>query len=168
MRAIRRDDRSRVHAFHSRLSCETIYLRYFAVLPALPEKMVERLTQVDYENRMVLVATTTFGDEEAIIAAVQYDRSAATSGEVAFVVQDGWQGLGIGTALLQHLAEYAHSCGIETLTAITMASNQRMLSLLRHSGFPLEWSHTGDELDAELDITQLPTATKCMQAVLGC
>jgi GNAT superfamily N-acetyltransferase len=164
MRAIRSDDRSRLHAFHSRLSSETIYLRYFAVLAALPEKMVERLTHVDYENRMVLVATKKLGDEEEIIAVVQYDRSAATSGEVAFVVEDGWQGLGIGTALLQHLAEYAHSCGIETLTAVTMASNQRMLSLLRHSGFPLVWSNTSGELDAELDITQVPAAAKCRVA----
>jgi hypothetical protein len=49
-----------------------------------------------------------------------------------------------------------------------MASNQRMFNLLRHSGFPVVWSNTSGELDAELDITQLPTATKCMQAVLGC
>jgi GNAT superfamily N-acetyltransferase len=130
--------------------------------------MVERLTHVDYENRMALVATKKLGEEEAIIAIVQYDRSAATSGEIGCLVEDGWQGLGVGTALLQHLAEYAHSCGIETLTAVTMASNQRMLNLLRHSGFPLVWSNTSGELDAELDITQLPTETKCIQAVLGC
>src|SRR6516225_534868 len=72
MRAIRADDTERLRAFHARLSPDTIYLRFFSVVPVLMPHMAERLTHVDYENRMALVATTGAGDDEQIVAVVRY------------------------------------------------------------------------------------------------
>ena len=56
---------------------------------------------MDYVDRMALVATRGEGEAEEILAVVRYDRTAGErEAEVAFVVQDAWQGHGIATALL--------------------------------------------------------------------
>jgi len=58
--------------------------------------------------------------------------------EVAFEVADAWQGRGIGSVLLAHLAQLAEERGIETLTAVVHPSNHRMLQVFRDSGFAVD------------------------------
>jgi GNAT superfamily N-acetyltransferase len=156
MRAIHADDTERLRAFHSRLSPDTIYFRFFSLLPELMPQMAERLTHVDYENRMALVATTGAGDDEQIVAVVRYERAGPTVAEVAFVVQDEWQGRGIATALLHRLAAYARGRGIVELLALTMSANTRMHRLLRDCGFPARSSHADGLMEVRLDISQPP------------
>ena len=156
MRAIRADDTERLRAFHTRLSSDTIYWRFFSVLPVLMPHMAERLTHVDYESRMALVATTGVGDDEQIVAVVRYEQTGPTVAEVAFVVQDSWQGRGIATALLYQLAAYARGRGIMELVALTMSENTRMHTLLRHCGFPARSSHAAGLTEVRLDISQSP------------
>jgi GNAT superfamily N-acetyltransferase len=156
MRAIRADDTERLRAFHSRLSSNTIYLRFFTPMPELSLPNAQRMTHVDYESRMALVATTGTSDDERIVAVVCYERLEPTVGEVAFVVDDQWQRRGIATALLHGLAQYARRHGFVQLVAQVTGCNTRMLSLLRHCGFPAV-SYWADGLtEVRLDITQLP------------
>ncbi len=156
VRAIRADDTDRLRAFHSRLSIDSIIFRFFRVLPELSEELANRLTNIDYENRMALVATVEQEAEERIIAVVRYERTGAETGEVAFVVEDRWQGRGIATALLHRLADYARARGFTHLVAITMASNVRMLDVLRHCGFPCVMSYQDGDIEARLNITAPP------------
>jgi GNAT superfamily N-acetyltransferase len=160
VRAISPEDSSRLRAFHSQLSAETIYRRFFTSVPELTLEMARRLAHVDYENRMALVATTGAAQDEQIIAVVRYERTGSTSAEVALVVTDNWQGRGIGTALLYRLAGYARRHGIVTLTASTMAENRPMINLLRACGFPSVWSYSHAELDVQLDISR-PLESVC-------
>jgi len=155
-RAIRANDTERLHAFHSRLSLETIYQRFFSLLRVLTPHMATSLTHVDYENRMALVATTGTGDDEQIVAVASYDRAGPTIAEVAFVVEDSWQGRGIATELLYRLAAYARSRGIVELLALTLGENLRMQKVLRQSGFPVSASPSGDMIEVRLDISQPP------------
>jgi GNAT superfamily N-acetyltransferase len=155
-RAIRADNTQRLRAFHAHLSLETIYLRFFTPLMELPPVMAERLTHVDYENRMALVASTGAGEDEQIVGVVRHDRTGPTVGEVAFVVADDWQGRGIATALLQRLAEYARGRGFERLVAQTMGWNSCMHSLLRHCGFPSVSYFADGLLVVTLDSSQPP------------
>lgn len=156
MRAIRPDDTERMRTFHARLSLETIYLRFFTTLKELPIEIAERLTHVDYENRMALVATSGEGDDEKIIAVVRDEREGPTVGEVAYVIEDNWQGRGIATALLYRLADLARERGFVTLVAQTMGWSTQMHSLLRHCGFP-SVSYRSDGLTTvRLDVTQPP------------
>lgn len=157
VRAICADDTERLRAFHSRLSLDTIVFRFFRVLPALSQDLAEHLTHIDYENRMALVATVGKGDDERIIAVVRYERIEPDVGEVAFVVEDAWQGRGIATTLLHRLARYAQGHGFSTLVAITMGSNQRMISMLRHCGFPSTGRYVDGEIEVRLDIGAAPT-----------
>lgn len=155
VRAIQPDDSGRLRAFHARLSPETIHLRYFCAMRALSEETAWRLAHVDYVRRMAVVATTVVAGEERIIAVVGYEPVGPATAEVAFVVEDGWQGLGIATELLYVLAAYARRHGVERLIANVMPRNARMLSVLRHCGFP--YAQSGDEcIEVQLDITAPP------------
>lgn len=147
-------DRERLQAFHSSLSLDTIVYRFFRVLPSLSTETARQLTHIDYENRMAVVATTGEGDGERIRAVVRYERTGPETAEVAFVVDDSLQGQGIAPKLLRRLAAYARERGFTTLVAITMASNARMLAMLRHSGFPSSAHYEDGEVAVRLDIRQ--------------
>jgi GNAT superfamily N-acetyltransferase len=105
---------------------------------------------------------------EEILAVVRYDRMAgaqetehkagAQEAEVAFVVQDAWQGQGIATALLHELAAYARTQGVERFVALTMGANVRMLEVLHKCGFPCRTRYDGGDIIATLDITAPPRA----------
>jgi len=56
-RAIRADDAPRLQAFHERLSRQTTLFRFFGVMPELSSELAGRLSHVDYDNRMAVVAT---------------------------------------------------------------------------------------------------------------
>ena len=158
VRAIRADDTERLRAFHRHLSPESITFRFFRYLPELSQEEAERFTHVDYERRMALVATTGSGEAEEILGVVRYEDIQPQTAEVAFVVEDHWQGHGIATALLHRLADYARKRGYTTFVAITMGNNARMIEVLRNSGFPCTTHYASGEAEVHLDITRPPDA----------
>jgi RimJ/RimL family protein N-acetyltransferase len=158
VRPIRADDTPRLQAFHAHLSLESIIYRFFRSVPTLADAQARQFTNVDYRDRMALLATCGAGEAEEILAVVRYDRTAgAPEAEVAFVVADAWQGQGLATALLHELAAYARAQGIERLVALTMGSNVRMLDVLHNCGFPCRTRYEGGDILATLDITAPPT-----------
>jgi GNAT superfamily N-acetyltransferase len=75
---------------------------------------------------------------EQLVAVGRYDRyPGTTEAEVAFVVADAYQHLGLGTLLLEKLASRARQSGISTLQASVLAENREMLDVFRRSGLPL-------------------------------
>ena len=80
------------------------------------------------------------------------------SAEVAFLVADAWQGQGISTILLAHLADVADRHGISTFTAEVLPANHRMIEVFRESGFPVEMRSTPDAIELELPTSLSPEA----------
>lgn len=155
MRAIQPDDVKRLQEFHVRLSEDTIVMRYFHVAPVLYARDARWLTHVDYDRRMALVAVTGGDLDERIIGVVRYEPITATEAELAFVIEDDWQGLGISTSLLARLLPYARQRGYTRMKAVTMASNVRMRDVLLHSGYPYTSQYDDGCLRVTLDITRL-------------
>ncbi len=134
VRPIRPDDGPRLVEFHARLSPRSVYLRFFSVHPVLSAAEVKRFTEVDYQERLALVATV--GDQ--LIAVARYDRSpGASEAEVAFVVDDEYQHHGVGSDLLDELADAALARGVTSFRAETLAENRAMLDVFHHAGFPV-------------------------------
>jgi RimJ/RimL family protein N-acetyltransferase len=158
IRPIRPDDGERLVAFHARLSPESIEYRFFGPVPRLAPLLVKHLTHVDYARRMALVATTGQGAREQIIAVVRYEGIGPATAEVAFIVEDGWQGHGIATQLLYRLALYARRHGYTALVAEIMSSNLRMREVVAHAGFPYTTTYGGGCVEMQMDITADSTA----------
>jgi GNAT superfamily N-acetyltransferase len=134
VRPIRPDDALRLVELHTRLSPRSLYLRFFGPHPMLSQAEVQRFTEVDYADRLALVAT--MGDH--VLAVARYDRFVGTAeAEVAFVVEDAYQHHGVGSELLDELADAAFARGVTTFRAETLAENRVMLDVFHHAGFPV-------------------------------
>jgi GNAT superfamily N-acetyltransferase len=129
IRPIRPDDATRLRAFHARLSDDTIRNRFFGFHRFLPDAEVDRFTSPVRGNEVALVATF----EEEIVAVGRYIRLSGDNAEVAFVVQDAYQGHGIGSRLLTLLAQIAWDDGIHRFVADTFAANLAMLGVFKHT-----------------------------------
>jgi RimJ/RimL family protein N-acetyltransferase len=129
VRPIRDDDVDRLRRLFYRLSPETVYRRFFQPVKRPSEKLLHHLAEVDHELRQAIVAEL----DDEIIAVVRYDRSTATDvAEVAVLVEDAWQGHGLGRRLLRRLAVDALEHGVADLTATVLGENQRALRLAQH------------------------------------
>ena len=131
IRPITPDDADGIRAFHSRQSEESIYLRFFAPLRELSERDVHRFTHVDHHDRVALVATL----DGEITGIGRYDRIDPTSAEVAFNISDHFQGKGIGSVMLEHLAAIAQEMGITRFVAEVLPQNRKMLTVFKDAGY---------------------------------
>jgi acetate---CoA ligase (ADP-forming) len=122
------------------LSDRSRWLRFFSGHPNL-EQAVQWATEVDYERRYGLVATT--GGDGHLVAAAGWEREAdrPERAEVALEIADAMQGKGLGTILVGQLAEAAHQVGVQVLDAEVLAENHLMVKVFRDSGFPVR-THT--------------------------
>lgn len=154
-RVIRADDTERLQALYGRLSRQAILFRFFGVMPELNIELAERLSHVDYENRMAVVATPGDGADEPIIAVARYQYTEPGVAEFALAVEDHWQGQGIGPGLLRVLAAYACRRGFTTFIAEVMYDNDRMLTLLRHARIPWTYRLHDGHVEARLDISRM-------------
>ena len=159
VRPIRPEDEDALVAFHSRLSPQTIYRRFFSPRPVLPPKDVQRFTNVDYRTRMALIAL--INGEMAGVA--RYDGKPGTDeAEVAFVIEDRHQGRGLGSLLLEHLAAAARERGIQTFYADTMADNRAMLGVFRDAGFDARRTFEDGLVHLEFPIAETREAMEAM------
>jgi RimJ/RimL family protein N-acetyltransferase len=154
LRPIRPDDEDRMLALFYRFSPRTVYLRFHQVLKEMSREDVRRFCTVDYDSSFALVATVGSGAEEKIIAVGRYARlPRQDTAEVAFVVEDPYQGRGLGTHLLHDLALIARDHGISVFEAEVLAQNQDMLQVLKHSGYHMVQELEAGVCRAVLDIT---------------
>ena len=142
-------DAERLVRFHSGLSPETVYRRFFSFHPELSPDELYRFTHVDHRDREAIVAS----DGTEIVAVARFDRAPDPAvAEVAFVVADPWQGRGLGSLLFQRLADRARAVGVRRFVADTLPENARMLAVFHHAGVPVSSSHTDGVVHLTLDL----------------
>ncbi len=136
LRPIHPDDAPGIVAMHSRFSERTRYLRYFSPYPRIPERDLHRFVYVDHHDREAFVVLA--GDR--IVAVGRYERLGPGSpdAEVAFVVEDAYQGRGIGSVLLEHLADAARRYGITSFVAEVLPANGAMLRVFADFGYQVQ------------------------------
>ncbi|MEU6709859.1 GNAT family N-acetyltransferase [Nonomuraea sp. NPDC046802] len=160
VRPIKPADADRLRSFYSRLSDESIYFRFFGPRPRLSDREVERFTNVDYVNRVALIAT--IGAE--MVAVIRYDRTGPGEAEVAFLVEDAHQGRGVASVLLEHLAATARERGIEHFVADVLPANMRMTGLLRQAGYTAQSQFEDGVVRMTLDLTPTDTSAEVTAA----
>lgn len=127
-------DAPRLVALYDRLSFDTRYQRFFSSMRRLPPDWARFLATVDHRTRLALVVESP-DDPDALIAVARYEPGGAPdTAEVAFVVEDGWQGRGLGTVLFQALLRAAAANGLLRFRAWVLADNRRMLDLIARHG----------------------------------
>ena len=156
LRPIRPEDKVRLQALHGRLSRDTIYSRFFSHLPVLTDERAAYFTTVDYDRRLAIVAVEGAGSDEQIVGVARYEGQPDGNAELAIVVEDRVQRLGIGSVLLAAIIDAARQRGVRTIVADVLGENARMLHLLRETHLPYKATRRSEVIRVELDLTSPP------------
>jgi acyl-CoA synthetase (NDP forming)/RimJ/RimL family protein N-acetyltransferase len=143
LRPIRPDDAGALQRFQQSQSERSSYFRFFAPVRSLTERELRRLTHVDHDDRVALVAVRPGADDagddgsprEDIIGVARYDKVGDGEAEVAFNIADSMQGKGLGSVLLEHIAAVARERGVRRFVADVLPQNSSMLKVFRDAGY---------------------------------
>ena len=135
-RIVRSDDARALQRVHARCSERTIYLRFFGSLEELSDQQAKYFASTDGVDHLGLVALDP-QDPNEIIAVARYAREEFDErAEYAALVEDRWQGHGVGAELTRELIEQARDNGVRSFYALVKGKNKSMLSVLRHLDLP--------------------------------
>ncbi|HEX7943853.1 MAG TPA: GNAT family N-acetyltransferase, partial [Phenylobacterium sp.] len=138
LRAIRPADAPRLIEMIDRSSSEDVHLRFCAGMRHLSPDLATRLTQIDYDRHMALVAETADGELLGVGRLVEDPQG--DTGEFALMVRTDRQKRGLGRVLLQAVLDYARSRGLREIWGDVARENDRMLGLARALGFTTDES----------------------------
>ncbi len=158
IRPIQPDDADHLQDAFDHLSMETIYLRFLSFKKELPDEEAHYLATVDYDTRMAFVALCEKNGRDIVIGVARYalmDANQPKIAESAVVVQDEYQGRGLGKLLLKRLLTYANAKDIHHLRGNLQVGNNRMLDLVKHSGLPYKTRFVDGIWAVDIDISQL-------------
>jgi RimJ/RimL family protein N-acetyltransferase len=134
VRPVRAADRTAINAAFDRLSPESRYRRFLSSVDHLTEAQLSYLTDVDHHDHEALVAYDAASRDGVGVARFVRDRDDPAVAEASVVVDDRWQGRGLGTALCQLLAERAREEGVDRFLASLLATNEPMLHVIESLG----------------------------------
>ena len=140
--------------FFADLSQQSLYLRFHG-FPRLGPDLVEQMIEPDWRERGALVGSLVDDGAERVVALASYGRLRdPTSAEAAFAVADAYQQRGIGTRLVEQLAERASRHGIDRFVAEVIADNRKMLGVFEALGFELTRELAGGEVEVTFPIVR--------------
>ncbi len=165
IRPIRPSDASLLIEHFNSLSPRSVYMRFFSPMKQLSQMMLVRLTQIDYDREIALVALTQNGEKEKMvgIARVIFEAN-GLNGEFSVAIADPWQGKGIGASLLTRCLMYAADKGLEKVWGVVIAENRQMLKLGRKLGFTPKPVPGAAEYRLEIDLV---TAREQLNAMMA-
>ncbi len=144
LRPIKPEDEPMWLEMFQSLSEESIRYRFFQMLKDTPHEVRVRYCNVDYDREVALVAEMVENGKRKILGVSRLSiESDEKSGEMAFLVSDYWQGLGLGTKMVDYTLDIAKEKGIEKVEAIILQDNYRALSLTKKMGFGIEYLTDG-------------------------
>ena len=142
IRAIRPDDKERILKAFRALEPKSIYQRFFVFKSELSGEELRRLAESDGVRDVVLVATVASGNQEIIVGLGHCARTEA-SADIAFTVEEDYQGRGIASELLRQLMDIARRNGVAQFEADVLRDNAPMLEVFRRSGLPMTRTQAG-------------------------
>jgi RimJ/RimL family protein N-acetyltransferase len=156
IRAIRADDRERLTQAFLNLDRESVYTRFFRYVQELTDEELRRATDTDPERGVALVVTRGSGADQTIIGGGRYVVAGTAKGEhtaeLAFTVEEDYQGLGISSLILRHLVEIGREQNLRSFHAEVLARNASMLRVFARSGLPMKQQRDGDVVHVELSL----------------
>jgi len=152
VRPIRLSDEEPLQRLLYELSDESRYLRFMCHKSAHPHEEIQKLVDSDYAASMALVACEPTGGD--LIATARYDVDPGTGlAEIAFVVRDDWQRLGIGTCLMRRMVEIGRSRGVQGFSADVLTRNWGMMLVFQQSGLPVQTRFEGGVYHLEMQLS---------------
>lgn len=152
VRPVLPQDSDAEQSFVAGLSLNSRRLRFHGAVNALPERVLEAMTAIDYQQHLALIAESIDDDGNArLVADARYVVNDRGGAEFAVAVADDWQHVGLGSTMLKRLGRHARRQGLDHLEGAVLGSNEAMLGLMRRWGALLH----ADPEDADVLIATL-------------
>ncbi len=136
LRPVKIGDEPLMKDFFYALSSVSMYRRFMSVRMDMPHKRLQEFGVVDYANSMMILAIVEGDGKETIAAIGQYEiNDKVHTAEVALVVKDIYQKMGVGHDVLTYLTRLARKRGLLGFTAEVLIENKPMLDLFKDMGF---------------------------------
>jgi len=150
LRPIKPEDEERFNEFLKSLSSESIRFRFFAIIKEMSHETLTRYCNLDYDREVAIIAELQEANKPIIGAVRLIIEPGGKSGEFAVLVSDKWQGLKLGSKLMDLLVDIGKDMRVDKIYGYVSANNYRMLQLCKKKGFKVE------TLDEETVIASLP------------
>ena len=151
IRPIRPEDAEAHTALVGRLTPDDIRYRFFSMLRELPPEQIARMTQIDYDREMAIIAAR--GGETLGVARLVRDADGEEA-EFAILVDPALKGTGLGRHLMEQIIAWGRSQRLQTITGQILSDNTRMLAFIRRLGFVVKRiPDEPDVVEARLDMS---------------
>ena len=154
IRAIRPDDKGLIIDGLNNVSAESLYRRFLAIRKELTVEGLKKVTEVDFVNVVALVAVVEKDGNDQIAGGGRYVRTTGQRAEVAFLIGDTFQGLGIASLIFKHLVAIARDSGITEFEAEVLRSNEAMFKVFARSGIPVARAASGGSVHVLMELTR--------------
>jgi acetyltransferase len=139
VRPLRWSDGDNLKRLLTSLSEESRFMRFLSNIKEFSPKQLARLTQIDYHRDIALTAVVEHEGREELIGVARYMLLPnSSSAEFALVVQDAYQGQGIGSTLMTALFDVAKDQQLKEIEGMVLTKNTQMLDLMSRLGFTIE------------------------------
>jgi acetyltransferase len=161
LRPIKPEDEPMWLEMFQSFSEESIRYRFFQMLKDTPHEVRVRYCNVDYDREIAIVAEIVENGKRKLLGVSRVSiESDEKSGEMAFIVSDYWQGLGLGTKMVDYTLDIVKEKGIERVFAIMLQDNYRALSLTKKMGFKIDYLTDGT-VKATLNLKEEDIDLRC-------
>jgi acetyltransferase len=144
LRPIKPEDEPMWLEMFQNFSEESIRYRFFQMLKDTPHEVRVRYCNIDYDREIAIVAELLEEGRRKILGVTRLSAEPdGKNAEMAFIVGDRWQNLGLGTEMVDYTLDLAIQMGIENVYAIMLPDNYRALSLTKKMGFDIEYLTDG-------------------------
>jgi len=138
-RAMKPSDEEEMRRLFYRFSDEAVYYRYFSPIKTMPHTKMQEYVNVDCNRALSIVGLVGEPAQERIVAEARYVKSMDRPyADLAFVVDEQYQGLGIATAMYKMLTRLAKDRGVKGFTADVLASNKGMMKVFEKGELPVK------------------------------
>ena len=142
-----------VESFMKRISQESLRMRFMASVSEIPQKVIQDLCHGDFSQSGCILAIKEEDSNTKVIGLGNYIAIGnGRTAEVAFLIEDEYQGRGISTLLLERLAGIAAANGFVEFEAEVLPDNQPMMNVFKSSGFEKHRVWSSDTVHFELPV----------------
>lgn len=142
-----------VESFMKRISRESLRMRFMVSMSEVSQNTIKELCSGNFTQKGCLLAITGEDEDKKVVGLSNYTAMGnGRSAEVAFLIEDAYQGRGIGTLLLERMAGLAAANGFVEMEAEILPENQSMINLMKDSGFQSHQVWSSDTVHMELPV----------------
>ncbi len=140
LRPIKPEDEPLWLEMFKNFSEESIRYRFFHIIKDTPHEMRVRYCNIDYDREIAIVAELTENSRRKILGVVRVPiEPDKKTGEIAVIIADPWQGLGLGSKMVDYVIEICKDKKLETIYGFLLRDNHRAIGLLEKMGFTTEF-----------------------------